>query len=416
MSNNGANERPAWLIPAICFLVGLLIGWWAIGWGLWPVKWTNALPVDLRAEERDQYLTMVAESYAATRNADLARERLKSWPADELAQHLANLQQRVGPNTPQAAQVQALAELMAVAKPPAAGPQTPTKAPTPAGRPTPAPAAGVDFGAVLRGVAMILLWLFLFVAAIVVAYLLWNRWRKAHQTQPAAAIDTTARTRRPAPPVQRPLAETTEEPRPTWTQEEAAGEPEADFLPVAPVEPTAQEPSAAPPPVTSIPRPLAAPSRPLVRPLTPAGAFTRIGEYQAIYQMGEPDYDEAFDLTDPAGTTLGQCGLALHNPIGRNRDQAAALETWLWDNKDPDTQVKVLMSEGAYRDTALREQLRGDHEAIAIRPGTEFELETHRLLLRGRVERVEYADMEPAYTIFSEVVVRFQVDWSGVTD
>lgn len=413
MSNNGANERPAWLIPAICFLVGLLIGWWAIGWGIWPVKWTNALPVDLRAEERDQYLTMVAESYAATRNADLARERLKSWPADELAQHLANLQQRVGPNTPQAAQVQALAELMAVAKPPAAGPQTPPRAPTTAVRPTPAPAAGVDFGAVLRGVAMILLWLFLFVAAIVVAYLLWNRWRKAHQTQPAAAIDTAARTRRPAPPVQRPLAETTEEPRPTWTQQEAAGEPEAGFLPV---EPTVQEPSAAPPPVTSMPRPPAAPSRPLVRSSTPVGAFTRIGEYQAIYQMGEPDYDEAFDLTDPAGTYLGQCCLALHNPIGRNRDQAAALEAWLWDNKDPDTQVKVLMSEGAYRDTALREQLRGDHEAIAIRPGTEFELETHRLLLRGRVERVEYADMEPAYTIFAEVVVRFQVDWSGVTD
>jgi len=418
MSNNGANERPAWLIPAISFLIGLLIGWWAIGWGVWPVKWTNALPVDLRAEERDQYLTMVAESYAATRNADLARERLKSWPADELAQHLANLRQRVGPNTPQAAQVQALAELMAVAKPPAAGPQVPTKAPTPVGRPTPAPAAIVDFGAVLRGVATVLLWLLFFVVAIVVAYRLWNRWRKAHQVQPTAAIDTSARTRRPAPPVQRPLAESVEEPRPVWVQEEAAGEPEAGFLPV---EPTAQEPVVAPPPVTSIPRPPAVSPRPPARPLTPAGsgpagAFTRIGEYQAIYQMGEPDYDEAFDLTDPAGTYLGQCGLALHNPIGRNHDQAAALEAWLWDGKDPDTQVKVLMSEGAYRDTALREQLRGDHEAIAIRPGTEFELETHRLLLRGRVERAEYADLEPAYTIFSEVVVRFRVDWNGATD
>ncbi|MCX7669551.1 MAG: phage holin family protein, partial [Anaerolineae bacterium] len=92
MSDHSENARPVWLIPTICFLVGLLIGWWMIGWWLWPVKWTNALPVDLRAEERDQYLAMVAESYAATRNADLARERLKSWPADELAQHLANLQ------------------------------------------------------------------------------------------------------------------------------------------------------------------------------------------------------------------------------------------------------------------------------------------------------------------------------------
>ncbi|MGC8779284.1 MAG: hypothetical protein ACP5UQ_00275 [Anaerolineae bacterium] len=409
MLNHSENERPAWLVPVICFLIGLLIGWWAIGWGIWPVKWTNALPVDLRAEERDQYLAMVAESYAATRNADLARERLKSWPADELAQHLANLQMRAGPNTPQAAQVQALIDLMAATKPAAPGPQTPARAPTQVPRSTPTPAAGVDLGAALRRAAMILLWLLLFIAAIAVAYWLWNRWRRAHQVQPAAAIDVGARTRRPAPAVQPPLAESTAEPPTAWSIAEEP--PAAEAAEAAPRSDDTgdREPTPPRPAATSFVRPPA-------RTLRPAGAFTRLGEFTAIYQMGEPDYDEAFDLVDPAGNFMGQCGLALHNPIGRNRDQAAALEAWLWDGRDPDTKVKVLMSEGGYRDTALREQLRGDRDALPIRPGTEFELDTHRLLLRGRVEKVEYADLEPAYTIFAELVVRFQVDWNGATD
>lgn len=84
MSSNTEIKRPLWVIPAIGFLIGLLIGWWVIGWGLWPVQWTNALPADLRAAERDQYLSMVAESFAASRNADLAKERLKSWSVEDL--------------------------------------------------------------------------------------------------------------------------------------------------------------------------------------------------------------------------------------------------------------------------------------------------------------------------------------------
>lgn len=416
MSNRSENERPAWLIPTICFLIGLLIGWWGIGWGIWPVKWTNALPVDLRADERDQYLIMVAESYAATRNADLARERLKSWPIEELAQRLADLQVRAGLNTPQAAQMQALAELMAVTKPAAPGPQAPTKAPTQAPRPTPAPAAGTNLGAILRGIAMVLLWLLLFTVAIVVVYRLWNRWRRAHQTQATAAIDVAARTRRPAPAVQPPLTESAAEPAVTWTAAEEPAAPEAAEAASRPEDADSQEPTPPRAAPVSFVRPPVGPPRPDARTLRPAGAFTRLGEFTAIYQMGEPDYDEAFDLTDPAGNFLGQCGLALHNPIGRNRDQAAALEAWLWDGSDPDTKVKVLMSEGGYRDTALREQLRGDRDALPIRPGTEFELDTHRLVLRGRVEKVEYADMEPAYTIFAELVVRLRIDWNGATD
>ncbi|MCX7670012.1 MAG: hypothetical protein N2439_08065, partial [Anaerolineae bacterium] len=330
------------------------------------------------------------------------------------------LQMRAGLNTPQAAQVQALIELLAVPKP-AAGPQAPTKAPTPASRPTAAPAAGTDIGAILRGIAMVLLWLLFFAVAIVVAYKLWGRWRRAHQSQ-SAVLDVGTRTRRPAPAVQPPLTVRAEEPELTWSAEAPAAPETPETVETArqPDDTADQAPPVPRPGGISLARPPAGPPRPPVKPFTPAGtprgAFTRVGEYTAIYQMDETAYDEAFDIVDAAGNYLGQCALTLQKPIGRNRDQAAALEATLWDSKDAYTRVKVLMSEGAYRDTALREQLRDNYEALLIRPGTEFELETHRLLLRGRVEKLEYADLEPAYTIFAELVVRFQVDWNGALD
>ncbi len=412
MSGNTEVKRPVWVVPVTAFLIGLLIGWWLIGWWLWPVQWTNALPSDLRAAERDQYLMMVAESFAASRNADQARERLKWWSADELAKHLAGLQERVGVGTPQAAQIQALAELMAVGRP-----AQPAKAtPTVSARSEAAPAPGAGLVAVLRGIITVVVWLVLFVAALVVVYLLWAQWRKAHQAPRTAAIDVTARTARPAPATQRTLDEIAAEGKERWVGEEEVQPSRADvWKPVTDVERPDLSAPAAPAPVRpSVPAGVT-PPRPampagVTPPRSPATGFGgRALEFRALYQMGEPDYDEAFDITDADGNYLGQCGLELNDPVGRGHDQAAALQAWLWDHHDPGTKVKVLMSEGAYRDTAMRDQLKGEHEAIPVRAGTEFELETHTMVLRGTVEKVEYADADPPYTIFAELMVRFRV-------
>ena len=67
------------------------------------------------------------------------------------------------------------------------------------------------------------------------------------------------------------------------------------------------------------------------------------------------------------------------------------------------------MSEGAYRDTAMRSQQAGQHEALQVRAGTEFELESHDLLLRGRVEKADYTDQEPNRGVFAELQVRMQI-------
>jgi hypothetical protein len=147
----------------------------------------------------------------------------------------------------------------------------------------------------------------------------------------------------------------------------------------------------------------------VVAAVASAGGMTRVGEYRAHYEMGTSDYDEAFDIFDTNGAYIGQCGLELVDPVGKTKDQAAALQVWLWDTNDPDTKVKVLMSEGAYRDTALRDQLAADHEVMPVGQGSEFDLRSYNLLLKGIVDKVEYAEQEPMGSIFSEMQTRLAV-------
>ncbi|PKO22153.1 MAG: hypothetical protein CVU38_10840 [Chloroflexi bacterium HGW-Chloroflexi-1] len=452
MVRNINNGRSEWLLPLIAFLVGVLVGWWVIGWGVWPVKYTNSLPPDLRAAERDHYLIMTAESYAATGDVMLARERLATWPADQLATDLQTLRDRLmTENALQASQVQLLTGVLGLSAVSAAPTMAPTQAPTP---------APVRSESLLRTLCTAGLWVVLALLGIVVGVWLYNRWRNAQARKSGPAIDETYRAPRSrsvaglerisvtgadqvspgeagTEPAQPDLSQPWPRTRPEadtyggepWTEAElpsfldgrrpsdarrpaAARESAPTAQPAAPSVVPGEPPASARPPATrrEIARP-PAPTAPLS--VSPAAAPGKVGEYTAQFQMGESDYDEAFDVTDGGGVYLGQCGLELNDPIGRGHDQAAALQVWLWDTRDPDTQVKVLMSEGAYRDTALRDQLAGEHPAVPIRIGAEFELESYNLLLRGRVEKLEYAEQEPVGGVFAELAVRMVVYQKG---
>jgi LCP family protein required for cell wall assembly len=95
MQQNKPAFRLWGIIGLLALLGGLLIGWLVIGWTLWPVEWTGVLPADLGDAGREQYLDLVAESYALTKNAQLARLRLASFPAAEQEPLLADVMTRV---------------------------------------------------------------------------------------------------------------------------------------------------------------------------------------------------------------------------------------------------------------------------------------------------------------------------------
>ncbi len=64
------------------FVVGLVIGLVVLGWGLWPVVWTDASPEQLRAADlQPDYLRMAIDSFARTANAEEARSRYQGLGA-----------------------------------------------------------------------------------------------------------------------------------------------------------------------------------------------------------------------------------------------------------------------------------------------------------------------------------------------
>ncbi len=387
------KTRPRWFWPLIAFLIGLLVGWLVIGWALWPVTWKNTLPQDLRAAERDQYLTMVAESLANSGDGALAQQRLQAWPREELAADLKRLQERlVSENSAQAAQVQTLDSTLGIEL----IPEQPAAEPQPASR-------GFSLTSEpWRTVCAAVFWVILVLIGVALIAWFYSRWRRTRVAEqgpvlggirPRGVADREEiRLEEGAAPVAGASAQ-------SLARSSAGGARESYYL----------EEGEEPPLAPTRPSTAAPPARGLYAP----GELVKVGDFRAVFQMGEPDYEEAFTISDSTGAYVGECGMALESPIGQARDQAAALQVWLYDRSDPDTKVIVLMGEGSYRDTALRAELAGEHDAIAVRPGAEFELESYNLVLRGTVERLEYADQEPPYGVFAELLLRLQVYRKG---
>jgi hypothetical protein len=405
--------RRRWLPLGLAFLLGLFIGWWIIGWWFWPVTYTNALPPDLRSEEKGQYLQMVADSYAQTGDLKTAQDRTLTWSKDQLGRDLATVQARLAADgVPiQAENAQRLASALGVA-----GAQ-PAPAPTPAASEQPS---------LFQRFCPAVLWILLALAGIALLVWLYSQWRlrSGKPAPPPAPAPRSAPSAWPASPPTSPVDEIAGAEEGRWDEPDRIPETEDDFdqaptvwEPVsassADVEPTSRGASTSAP-VAAAAAGAAARGESPTQPETAAGhvaapKYTKVGEFLATYNAGEPDYDEGFDIKDTSDAVVAMCGLGLMSPVGRGSDQAAALQVWLWEKSDQFTQVQVLMSENAYKDTALREQLAEEYPSLPIRQGTEFDMQTHGFLLHGIVERIIYEEGEEINRIFNHLAVRLRV-------
>jgi len=115
------------LATGLAFLAGLLLGWLAIGWWLWPVSWTDADPWDLRAEHQQRYVLLAAREYARSKSLALAGEALAGWNRQELSALMSTFQDQVAdPGTRQ--QLDDLASALELPKGEAGQPQAPEPA------------------------------------------------------------------------------------------------------------------------------------------------------------------------------------------------------------------------------------------------------------------------------------------------
>ncbi len=85
-------KRPL-VIGILCFVVGLVIGLFVLGWWLWPVEWIDASPAQLHPDYQVMWLQMAIRSYSDTGDnskAKLAYDALGKSAADTLAKVRSN--------------------------------------------------------------------------------------------------------------------------------------------------------------------------------------------------------------------------------------------------------------------------------------------------------------------------------------
>ncbi|HNS51240.1 MAG TPA: hypothetical protein PKO09_08645 [Anaerolineae bacterium] len=121
----------------------------------------------------------------------------------------------------------------------------------------------------------------------------------------------------------------------------------------------------------------------------PVSAVPVAQHWVTTYRAGEAAYDESFPIEVDNGEYLGECGVGISEMLGAP-DRVTALEVWLFDKSDIRTVTKVLLSEHAYRDEALRAKLSAKGETMLAEVSKPFVLETANLLIEGQITDLAY--------------------------
>jgi len=325
--------------------VGLIIGLPILGWGLWPVKWTDAAPQHLREDLKEDYLRMAIQSYSVQPDPEKAVARWKelgedapaileklrndpSLSAEALIKFSAIIQQsevgmteQVSPQPTKKGQAGATVTAKGTLVPTQVGtPGSVLILPTTQATEEAQKEGGVPFYIILLGVFCVLM---LIIGAVLV-YLLVLRKRPSE-----------------IPPL--------EEEEVTSSQVEHPD-----------IEARAQEE----PPVA---------------------------QFMTTYMLGDDLYDDSFTIDAPNGEFLGECGVGISDTIGvGDPKKVTAFEVWVFDKDDIQTVTKVLMSEYAFNDQSIRQRLASKGEPVEIHPDERMILETVHLKLVARVVDFTY--------------------------
>lgn len=330
-------------------LIGFLIGLFVFGWGLTPINWTDARPVDLSSRAatpyQENFFRLAADAYQAGRPIeDIALWLGDGWTRDQV---LAAID-KVVVSSEEAPSLQALRSALA----------DPNVRIGPAALQPPSTTSS--------NIPMLLLLLVIAIFAIVILIVILQRLRRGQMLRAAPVGEAGAAGS--AQPMVQPM------PAPNL----ARGAPK-------PVPPTPWVGESQPP----------------------------LAQYVTQYALGDDRYDMSFSIEQGNGDFLGECGVGISETIGvGNPDKVTALEVWLFDKNDIRTLTKVFMSEYCYNDPALRAKLAPKGEAVMIKKGEVVALMTQTLKVNARVIDLQYGTGNlPNSSFFQQVKIELAA-WS----
>jgi len=136
-----------------------------------------------------------------------------------------------------------------------------------------------------------------------------------------------------------------------------------------------------------------------------------LAQFMTTYRQGDDLYDDSFSIDSVNGEFLGECGVGIAETIGVGEPKkVTALEVGLFDKNDIQTVTKILMSEHASKDAAIRQRLVSKGEPIQVEPGMTFVMETATLQLEAKVIDMVYARGPlPENSYFSRLTLEISV-------
>jgi hypothetical protein len=131
-----------------------------------------------------------------------------------------------------------------------------------------------------------------------------------------------------------------------------------------------------------------------------------IAKFQTTYNHGHESFDDSFSIEKSDGTFLGECGVSIAESIGSDSPKnVAAIEVWLFDKNDIRTITRVVMSEHAYYDEAMKAKLAPKGDPALAKENEVVVLETAALIINVELKGLEYGDSEsmPPESYFERV-------------
>jgi len=430
----GLFRRLVWPLIALGVLAGILVGL-LLGWQVWPVRWYDTDPSDLREQHKMSYVIMAADSLAVTGNQELAKRRLSDLVDKRNTwEQVANLVERTASERERAGDSAAALRTRRLAQ----------VAQLPSPKPTPTPAKSMS-----RSTRWLIFLVALGAFFVALAILLWFLAQRSRsrltipsvppggaREEPVSPAGTrwSPVMRQPATPrvsqtvaitpSEQPLEETPEyeEEEEEFIEEPELGEPQlTSTTPVQAAQPESmvvaesaiEEPQAGQPweeeeeaeEIASLP-PGASAVLPAAR-APAAGSFTPLGTFEVEYNLGDDDLDRSFSIEAASGDFLGECGVGICDVLRVDTaQQVDAFEIWLFDKGDIRTVSKILVSEHAYQDEALKARLSGKGELVQAQPGLTMILQTLSLRVTATLKAFEYAaDEQAPNSIFSRLQI-----------
>ncbi len=296
-------QKQPGLSVIVAFVLGLIIGLPVLGWGLWPVEWTDAAPEALAQADRDSYLTTIADLYFADNDAQKVQNSLSSW-SNSAAAVCDTKTRSVDPAE------QGRLENIARIVNGVGCDGTAVIDPNPN-----------DSSSSLSSLLSMGLLLLLFIAGIIYVVQRRNALMEEVDVSSGVAIPDSA-------PV-------------------IGGDEDVVATPLA--------------------------------------------RFQSTYTYGRDTYDDSFSIEGENGDFLGECGIGISESIGTDTPKnVTAFEVWLFDKNDIRTVTKVIMSDHAFFDEAMKAKLAPKGEPVLARESEVIVLETATLIINAEIKAMEY--------------------------